>query len=159
LTPNGRLEKQTFNGRLVRIDWRHPIGGSFPPLLPGRFAPYDQTFNPSAFVGKETCMRQAATKTAIAIITLVLLVPASGFELKFKTMTLPPNADVQVEGSTARIGGGRLGIETIWTCSCNKGEGSCSLQNSKGILACYKGPGNTCKSDCYLSMGIGADHP
>jgi hypothetical protein len=106
-------------------------------------------------------MRQAATKTAIAIITQVLLasLPASGFELKFNTMTLPPNADVQVEGSTARIGGGRLGIETIWNCSCDKGEGSCSLQNSKGILACYTGPGDTCKSDCYLSSGIGADHP
>src|SRR3954469_2354298 len=106
-------------------------------------------------------MRQAASKTGIAIIVLLSLasLPTSAFELKFKTMTLPPNADVQVEGSTARIGGGQLGIETIWNCSCNNGDGSCSLQHRKGTLACYKAPGDTCKSDCYLSMGLGAGSP
>ena len=79
-------------------------------------------------------MRKVATKTCIAIIIFFPLasLAAPAFELKFKTMTLPPNADVQIDGSTARVGGGRLGIETVWNCSCNKNNGSCSLEQSKG---------------------------
>ena len=102
-------------------------------------------------------MRKVATKTCIAIIIFFPLasLAAPAFELKFKTMTLPPNADVQIDGSTARVGGGRLGTETVWNCSCNKNNGSCSLEQSKGTLVCFKAPGDTCKSDCYLSMGIG----
>jgi len=81
-------------------------------------------------------MRKVATKTCIAIIIFFPLasLAAPAFELKFKTMTLPPNADVQIDGSTARVGGGRLGIETVWNCSCNKNKGSCSLEQSKGTL-------------------------
>jgi hypothetical protein len=53
-------------------------------------------------------MFRAAIKTAIAIITLVTL-PLAGAELRFKTMKIPPTARVQIEGSTARIIGSRLG--------------------------------------------------
>jgi hypothetical protein len=35
----------------------------------------------------------------------------------------------------------------------NQGEGTCSIESGEGNIACMKGPGDTCKSDCYLSMG------
>src|SRR5215471_21055436 len=104
-------------------------------------------------------------KVKIGLIAFVLLAswPIGAFEmkLKFKTMKLPPNTSVRVEGSTATIsGGGQVGIETTWHCSCDKGEGTCSIQSSEGNIACKKGPSDTCKSDCYLSMGeIGITAP
>jgi len=66
-------------------------------------------------------------------------------------MKLPPDTSVRVERSTATISGGR--IETTWNCVCNQGEGTCSIESGEGNIACMKGPGDTCKSDCYLSMG------
>jgi hypothetical protein len=62
-----------------------------------------------------------------------------------------------VEGSTAIISrGDRLGIETTWNCSCDKGEGTCSMESAEGRLACTKGSSDTCNGDCYLSMeGVG----
>lgn len=77
------------------------------------------------------------------------------FEMRFKTMRLPPNVDVRIEGSTARIRGDQLGIETIWSCSCTKGEGTCTIQNNEGVLACHRGAADTCKADCFLSMDLG----
>ena len=100
-------------------------------------------------------MFRAAMKAAIGIISLLASLPLFGAEIRFKTMRVPPNANVQIEGSTARISGGRLGIETIWNCSCTKGEGTCSIQNSTGVLACYKGAADTCKAACFLSIDIG----
>ena len=97
-------------------------------------------------------------KAGIGVIAFVLLAssPIGAFDLKlkFRTMKLPPNTSVQVEGSTATISGGdRVGIETTWHCSCDKGEGTCSIESSEGSIACTKGPSDTCKSDCYLSVG------
>jgi len=97
-------------------------------------------------------------KAGIAIIAFVLLAPlpigAFDLKVKFKTMKLPPNTSVKVEGSTATISGGdRVGIETTWHCSCDTGEGTCSIESSQGSIACTKGHSDSCKSDCYLSMG------
>jgi hypothetical protein len=97
-------------------------------------------------------------KARIGLIVFVFLAswPIGAFELKvkFKTMKLPPNTSVRVEGSTAIIsGGGQLGIETTWNCSCDKGEGTCSMESAQESIACTKRPSDTCKSDCYLSMG------
>jgi len=97
-------------------------------------------------------------KVGIGIIGFVLLAssPIGAFELKlkFKTMKLPPNTSIRVEGSRAIISGGdRIGIETTWNCVCDKGEGTCSIESGEGRIACGKGPSDTCKSDCYLSMG------
>lgn len=98
-------------------------------------------------------------KAGIGVIAFALVAssPIGAFDLKlkFKTMKLPPNTSVQVEGSTATISGG-VGIETAWHCSCDKGEGTCSIESSEGSIACTKGHSDTCKSDCYLSMGVGS---
>ena len=100
-------------------------------------------------------------KVKIGLIAFVLLAssPIGAFELKlkFKTMKLPPNTSVRVEGSTAIISrGDRLGIETTWNCSCDKGEGTCSMESAEGRLTCTKGSSDTCNGDCYLSMeGVG----
>ena len=99
-------------------------------------------------------MFHAAAKAAIGMISLLASLPLFGAEMRFKTMKLPPNVDVRIEGSTARIRGDRLGIETIWNCSCT-GEGSCTIQNNAGVLACYKGTADTCEADCFLSFGLG----
>jgi hypothetical protein len=94
-------------------------------------------------------------KARIGLIAFVLLAstPIGAFDLKlkFKSMKLPPDTSVRVEGSTATISEGR--IETTWNCVCNKDEGTCSIESGEGNIACMKGPGDTCKSDCYLSMG------
>jgi hypothetical protein len=94
-------------------------------------------------------------KARIGLIALVLLAstPIGAFDLKlkFKSMRLPPDTSVRVEGSTATISAG--GIETTWNCACNQGEGTCSIKSSEGNIACMKDPGDTCKSGCYLSMG------
>jgi len=100
-------------------------------------------------------MFRAATNAAIGIISLLASLPLFGAEMRFKTMKLPPNVDVRIEGSTARIRGDRLGIETIWNCSCTKGEGTCTIQNSEGVLVCHKGAADTCKTDCFLSTHLG----
>jgi hypothetical protein len=67
-------------------------------------------------------MFRATMKAAIGILSLLLSLPLFGAEMRFKTMRLPPNVDVQIGGSTARISGGQAGIATIWNCSCTKGE-------------------------------------
>ena len=100
-------------------------------------------------------MFHAAAKAAIGMIGLLASLPLFGAEMRFKTMKLPPNVDVRIEGSTARIRGDRLGIETIWNCSCTKGGGTCTIQNSEGVLVCRKGAADTCKTDCFLSMDLG----
>jgi hypothetical protein len=90
----------------------------------------------------------------IAMLSLLVSLPLFGAEMRFKTMRLPPNVQVQIEGSTARISGEKLGIETIWNCSCTD-KGTCTIQNNTGVLACYKGAGDTCKADCFLSFDAG----
>jgi hypothetical protein len=104
---------------------------------------------------EEELMLRAATKAAIGMISLLASLPLFGAEMRFKTMRLPPNVDVRIEGSTARIRGDQLGIETIWNCSCTKGEGTCTIQNNEGVLACHRGAADTCKADCFLSMDLG----
>ena len=99
-------------------------------------------------------MLRAAMQAAIAVSFLASL-PLFGAEIRFRTMRVPPNANVQIEGSSARISGGRLGIETVWSCSCTKGGGTCTIQNSAGVIACSKGAGDTCKADCFLSLDLG----
>ena len=99
-------------------------------------------------------MFRAAINGAIGISVLVSI-PLLGAEIRFKTMKLPPNVNVHIEGSTARISGERLGIETVWNCLCAKGKGTCTIQNNTGALACHKGPADTCKTDCFLSIDIG----
>jgi hypothetical protein len=94
------------------------------------------------------------TKARIGLIAFALLASsplgALDLKLKFKSMKLPPDTSVRVEGSTATISGG--GIETSWNCVCNKGEGTCSIASGEGRIGCAKGPSDTCKRDCYLSM-------
>ena len=99
-------------------------------------------------------MFRAAVIGAIGICLSISL-PLFGVEIRFKTMKLPPNVNVHIEGSTARISGDRLGIETVWNCLCSKGKGSCTLENDAGTLACHKGPGDSCKADCFLSVDLG----
>ena len=99
-------------------------------------------------------MFRAAINGAIGISVLVSI-PLFGAEIRFKTMKLPPNVNVHIEGSTARISGERLGIETVWNCLCAKGKGTCTIQNNTGALACHKGPADTSKTDCFLSIDIG----
>jgi hypothetical protein len=93
-------------------------------------------------------------RAAIIAMGLLVSLPLFGAEMRFKRMRLPPDVHVQIEGSTARVSGQQLGIETIWNCSCT-GEGSCTIQNNTGVLACYKGTGDTCKADCFLSFSLG----
>jgi len=90
----------------------------------------------------------------MVMISLLGSLPLFGAELRFKTMKLPPNVHVQIEGSTARISGEKLGIETIWNCSCT-GNGTCSIHNNTGVLACSKDAGDTCSDSCFLSFGLG----
>lgn len=99
-------------------------------------------------------MFRSAVKGAVGI-SLLLTLPLFGAEIRFKTMKLPPNVNVHVEGSTARISGERLGIETVWNCSCAKGKGTCTIRNNPGALACYKGQADTCEADCFLSIDLG----
>ena len=99
-------------------------------------------------------MLRAAMQAAIAV-SLLASPPLFGAEIRFRTMRVPQNANVQIEGSSARISGGRLGIETVWNCSCTKGGGTCTIQNSAGVIACSKGAGDTCKADCFLSLDLG----
>ena len=94
-------------------------------------------------------------KAGIGIVSLLASLPLFGAELRFKTMKIPPEANVQIEGSAAKISGGRLGIETIWNCSCTKGEGTCTIHKSAGAIACSKGAADTCKADCFLSLDLG----
>jgi hypothetical protein len=91
--------------------------------------------------------------STIAITSLIVSLPLFGAEMRFKTMRLPPNVHVQIEGSTARVGGEQLGIETIWNCSCT-GEGTCTTQNNTGVLACYRGTVDSCEADCFLSSDL-----
>jgi hypothetical protein len=99
-------------------------------------------------------MFRAAIIGAIGIGLLVSL-PLFGAEIKFKKMKLPPNVKVQVEGSTARVRGEKLGIETVWSCLCAEGNGTCTVQHDNESLACDKGPTDTCKTDCFLSLDLG----
>ena len=100
-------------------------------------------------------MLRTALKAGIGIISLLASLPLFGAEIRFKTIRIvPPDAHVQIEGSAARIRG-RLGVETVWNCSCTKGEGTCTIQKSEGVLACSKGAADTCKADCFLSSGLG----
>jgi hypothetical protein len=92
-------------------------------------------------------------RAAIIAMSLLVSLPLFGAEMRFKTMRLPPNVHVQIEGSTATVSGEQLGIEAIWNCSCT-GEGSCTIQKQTGVLACYKGTADTCKADCFLSFGL-----
>ena len=94
-------------------------------------------------------------RAAIIAMSLLVSLPLFGAEMRFKTMRLPPNVHVQIEGSAARVGSEQLGIETIWNCSCTKGGGTCTIQNSEGVLVCRKGAADTCKTDCFLSMDLG----
>jgi hypothetical protein len=103
---------------------------------------------------KEVPMLRAATKAGIGIISLLASLPLFGAEIRFKTMRVPPDTHVQIEGSAARISG-RLGIETVWNCSCTKGEGTCTIKKSEGVIACSKGAADTCKADCFLSLNVG----
>jgi hypothetical protein len=97
----------------------------------------------------------AAVKAAIGIISLLGSLPLLGAEIRFKTMRVPPDTNVQIDGSAARLSGGRLGIETIWNCSCTKGEGTCTIQHNAEVIACSKGAADTCKADCFLSLDLG----
>ena len=100
-------------------------------------------------------MLRAAMKAGIGMISVLASLPLCGAEIRFKTIRIvPPDAHVQIEGSAARIRG-RLGIETVWNCSCTKGDGTCTIQKSEGVIACSKGGADTCKSDCFLSLGLG----
>jgi hypothetical protein len=99
-------------------------------------------------------MFRAAIISAIGISLFVSL-PLFGAEIRFKKMKLPPNVNVQVEGSTARVSGAQLGIETVWNCLCAKGEGTCTVRHDPGMLACEKGPTDNCKADCFLSVDLG----
>ena len=99
-------------------------------------------------------MFRAAINGAIGM-SVSVSIPLLGAEIRFKTMKLPPNVNVHIEGSTARISGERLGIETVWNCLCAKSKGTCTIQNNTGALACHKGPADTCKTDCFLSIDIG----
>lgn len=90
----------------------------------------------------------------IAMISLLISLPLFGAEMRFKTMRLPPNLHVEIEGSIGRVSGEQLGIETIWKCSCT-GEDTCTIQNNPGVLSCHKDAGDTCKADCFLSFGLG----
>jgi hypothetical protein len=100
-------------------------------------------------------MLRAAMKAEIGISSLLASLPLFGAEIRFKTIrVVPPDAHVQIEGSAARIRG-RLGIETVWNCSCTKGEGTCTIQKSEGVIACSKGAADTCKADCFLSLNVG----
>lgn len=99
-------------------------------------------------------MFRVAVKGAIGI-SLVISLPLFGAEMRFRTMRVPPETNVQIEGSTARISGGRLGIDTIWNCSCTKGEGTCTIQHTAGAIDCSKGATDTCEADCFLSFDLG----
>ena len=99
-------------------------------------------------------MLRAAMQAAIAVSFLASL-PLFGAEIRFRTMRVPPNANVQIEGSSARISGGRLGIETVWSCSCTKVEGLAPFRTARESIACSKGAGDTCKADCFLSLDLG----
>src|SRR5262245_1822812 len=97
-------------------------------------------------------MLRRLVQASIGIYLLVSL-PLLGAEIRFKTMKLPPNVNVHIEGSTARLSGER--IETVWNCVCAKDKGSCSIQSNTEALSCYKGAGDTCKTDCFLSIDLG----
>jgi hypothetical protein len=98
----------------------------------------------------------AMVRAAIAIGTsLVISSPLFGAEIRFRTMKVPPQANVQIEGSAARISSGRLGIETVWNCSCTKGEGTCTIEHIAGAINCSKGTTDTCEADCFLSLDLG----
>jgi hypothetical protein len=92
--------------------------------------------------------------STIAMTSLLVSLSLFGAEMRFKMMRLPPNVHVQIEGSTARVRDEQLGIETIWKCSCT-GEGTCTIQNNTGVLACYKGTADSCQADCFLSSPLG----
>ena len=52
-------------------------------------------------VGELRKLRAAVVGTIVIIFFISL--PLLGAEMRFKTMKLPPNAHVRIEGSTARI--------------------------------------------------------
>jgi hypothetical protein len=99
-------------------------------------------------------MFRAAINGAIGI-SLLISVPLAGAEIRFKTMKLPPHAHVRIEGSTARITGEKLGIETVWNCLCSKGKGTCTIGNEMEALTCFKGSADNCKDECFLSIDLG----
>ena len=43
-------------------------------------------------------------RAAIIVMSLLVSLPLFGAEMRFKTMRLPPNVHVQIEGSAARVG-------------------------------------------------------
>ena len=49
----------------------------------------------------------------------------------------------------------RFSFNPLFDCLCAKGKGTCTIQNNTGALACHKGPADTCKTDCFLSIDIG----
>ena len=93
-------------------------------------------------------------RASIIAMSLLVSLPLFGAEMRFRTMRLPPDVHVQIEGSNARVSGEQLGIETIWKCSCTD-KGTCTIQSNTGVLSCYKGTADTCKADCFLSFGLG----
>ena len=101
--------------------------------------------------------RAARYSMAVATLAFVLfaLMPAfeaSSQQSKENEITVPPGAKVQIEGSTAMMSRGGLGIEGGWDCSCEQGKtGTCTMSSDKNSITCLKASGDTCTGACQMT--------
>jgi hypothetical protein len=90
--------------------------------------------------------------TAILAFVVIALPTrdAATQERKKSFIRLPSGAEVRIQGqaATAMM---PTGIAGSFDCQC-KGDGTCTVESTKGGLACYKGSKDTCNSDCELSV-------
>jgi hypothetical protein len=92
----------------------------------------------------------ATATTVIIVLFFAVLVTAQAQKVSRVTnIKIPPGANVQVDGKTARmISQGATGGS--WDCSCTDGSGTCVIQQGPNSLYCG-GQGSTCKSCTFIS--------
>jgi hypothetical protein len=67
-------------------------------------------------------------------------------------ITLPPGANVDVQGSAAQARMRPPGVTGSFDCSCEGGQGTCTLEITSNGLFCLKKAGDTCSGGCDLTV-------
>jgi hypothetical protein len=95
---------------------------------------------------------------ALYLVSLLLL-PAIGIAEPGNTLTIPQGANVQVQGTTARVtggGGAGPGVSGTWACTCGFfGQRGCIVSTGVGNLTCLPGGDKPCQTQCVFTSTQG----
>jgi hypothetical protein len=97
---------------------------------------------------------------ALSLASLLLL-PAVGFGEQANTLTIPKGANVEVQGTTARVtggGGAGPGASGTWACTCRHPlpqKSGCMVLRTSGTLTCGPGGDKPCPTQCAFTSTQG----